>query len=207
MHRGGHIIPPRRCLKSKETHALKMAVVFLMVALLTGCASLSREQCQRGDWYGIGMADGQAGETASRKDQHVRACSEYGIQINDQQYLDGYARGQIDYCRIDNAFESGLRGRRYQHVCPPAIDALFERCNRAAYEVYRIKGELDRLEDQIDNQEFRLRGTDLSDDYRHQLRSDLRDLDRRYDRLRGDLYFSERYLDELRDEVRMHPIP
>ncbi|WP_319588930.1 DUF2799 domain-containing protein [uncultured Desulfobulbus sp.] len=186
---------------------MKIVGVFLMVALLPGCASLSREQCQRGDWYGIGMADGQAGEAASRKDQHVRACSEYGIQINDQQYFDGYDRGLEDYCRIDNAFESGLRGKRYQHVCSPAIDALFERCNRAAYEVYRIKGELDRLGDQIDSQEFRLRGTDLSDDYRHQLRCDLRELDRQYDRLRGDLYFSERYLDELRDEVRMHPIP
>jgi len=200
-------MPPGRCLKSEEMRALKRAVVFLMVATLTGCASLSREQCRRGDWYGIGMADGQAGEAASRKDQHVRACSEYGIQINDQHYFDGYARGLDDYCRIDNAFESGLRGRRYQHVCPPAIDALFERCNRAAYEVYRIKRELDRLEDQIDSQEFRLRSTDLSDDYRHQLRRDLRELDRRYDRLRGDLYFSERYLDQLRDEVRRYPTP
>ncbi len=188
-------------------HTLKMAVAFSMFALLTGCASLSREQCLRGDWSGIGMADGQAGEPADRKDQHVRACSEYGIQINDQQYFEGYARGLDDYCRIDNAFESGLRGRRYQHVCPPAIDSLFERCNSAAYEVYRIKRELDRLGDQIDSQEFRLRGTDLSDDYRHQLRRDLRELDRRYDRLRSDLYFSERYLDQLRDEVRMQPIP
>lgn len=200
-------LPPSRLLSSREVHALNAVAVFLMVVLLAGCASLNREQCQRGDWQGIGMADGLAGEPADRRDQHVRACSEFGIRIDNQQYLAGYSQGLNEYCHIDNAFESGLQGRRYQHVCPPNIDAQFERGNRAAYEVYRIRKDLDSLESQIDSLELRLHRRDLSDDYRHQLRNDLRRLDRQYEQLRGDLYFSQRFLDRLMDELRAQPIP
>lgn len=198
---------PSHPLSSRELQPLKAVAVFLLAVLLSGCASLSREQCQRGDWQGIGMADGMAGEPANRIDQHVRACSEFGIRIDHQQYLAGYAQGLNEYCQIDNAFESGLEGRRYQHVCPPSIDAQFERGNRAAYEVYRIRRDLDSLENQIDSLELRLYRRDLSDDYRRQLRYDLRRLDRQHDQLRGDLYASQRYLDRLMDELRAQPIP
>jgi hypothetical protein len=183
------------------------ALVVWMLVMLTGCASLNREQCQRGDWYGIGMADGQVGELAQRMDRHVRACAEYGIRVDDQQYRTGYERGLAEYCTIDNAFESGLLGRRYQRVCPPAIDALFERCNEAAYDVYRIKRELDDLENRIDDVELRLYSRDLSDSYRHQLRRNLRDLEWRHDRLRTELYYSEQSLNDLRNDVKSHPLP
>ena len=37
---------------------VKAFSLLLVVLIMTGCATLSREQCQRGDWYSIGMADG-----------------------------------------------------------------------------------------------------------------------------------------------------
>ena len=73
--------------------------------------------------------------------------------------------------------------------------------------MYRIRKELDNLENQIDSLELRLHRRDLSDDYRHRLRDDLRRLDRQYDQLRGDLYSSQRFLDRLMDEGRAQPIP
>jgi hypothetical protein len=200
-------LSPSHLLSSRKSYALQAVAVFLLAFLLTGCATLNREQCQRGDWKGIGMADGLAGEPANRMDQHVRACSEFGIRIDNQQYLTGYGQGLNEYCQIDNAFESGLQGKRYQNVCPPSIDAQFERGNRAAYEVYRIRRNLDSLESQIDSLETLLYRRDLSDDYRRQLRHDLRRLDRQHDQLRDDLYSSQRFLDRLMDEVRTQPIP
>jgi len=182
------------------------AVVCSVVAalLLTGCATLSREQCQRGDWFGLGITDGQNGQPASRLDQHARACSEHGIHVDNQQSLNGRAQGLQDYCQIENAFDSGLEGRRYQQVCPPSIDAAFERYNRAAYEVYQIRKELEQVDDRIRDNERRLWDKDLSDDNRHRIRSTLRDLDRQRDRLRHDLYASEQYLDRLMDEARYY---
>lgn len=186
---------------------MKIVWLFFVTVLLAGCATLNREQCQRGDWYGVGMADGRAGEPSSRLDKHLRACSEYGVRIDEQQYRNGYADGLGDYCRIENAFETGLQGLRYQGICPPSIHADFERCNRAAYEVYRIRRELDRIEDEILSREYLLRDNDLSGDRRWQLRHDIRQLDWRHDRLRDDLYASERYLDQLRDEAHSRHAP
>ncbi len=184
--------------------AFSLLAVVLMV---TGCATLSREQCQRGDWYSIGMADGQAGEPVSRLDRHVRACSQYGIAVNDQQYRQGRTQGLVDYCQLDNAFDTGLRGVRYQGVCPPAIDALFDRYNWAAYNVYQIRKEINEVEDQIRYRENRLYDRSLSDDDRRQLRYTLRDLDIRRDRLRYERYRAERYLDRLMDDARFRRSP
>lgn len=185
----------------------RCGLVLISLCHLAGCATLSREQCERGDWYGIGMGDGQKGVPANRLADHVRACGKYGFQPDDRQYRLGHDRGLEEYCRIDNAFATGLQGNRYQGVCPSTIDALFERCNQAAYAVYRIRQQLDALEDERDRCEFRLRNSNLSQDDRHQLHRDLRNLDRRYFELRDELFFSERSLDRLMDEVTTPPRP
>lgn len=182
-------------------------LVLITLCHLPGCATLSREQCERGDWYGIGMGDGQEGASTNRLADHARACSKYGLQPDDHQYKLGYDRGLTEYCRIDNAFATGLRGDRYQGVCPPTIDALFERCNQAAYTVYQIRQRLDALEDERDRYEYRLRNSNLSQEDRHQLHRELRNLDRQYSWLRDELFFSERSLDRLMDEVRPRPLP
>lgn len=183
------------------------AIVLAVLSHLAGCATLSHEQCERGDWYGVGMVDGQEGAPASRLADHARACGKYSFQPDDRQYQQGYERGLTEYCRIDNAFATGLRGYRYQGVCPSTIDALFERCNLAAYTVYRIRQKLDDLEDERDRYESRLRSSNLSQDDRHQLHRSLRDLDRQYFWLRDELFVSERSLDRLMDEVSSRPLP
>ncbi len=181
---------------------MKVLCFLCLTLILTGCATLSREQCQRGDWYGLGVADGQLGQPASRIDQHQSACAEYGIAPDNRQYMEGRAQGLSTYCRLDNAFETGLRGQRYQGVCPPAVDGLFDRYNASAYEVYRLRQELDSVDDQLTSLEYRLNDRSLSDEGRRQIRSDIRELDRHRDRLRDDLHFSEQQLDRMEDEAR-----
>lgn len=181
--------------------------MLLLTALLAGCATLSREQCRQGDWFGIGEADGRAGEQTSRLQQHAQACAEYGTGVDERQYLAGRDQGLREYCRLDNAFAAGLQGRRHQRVCPPEIDAVFDHYNRAAYEVYLIKRKLDAVENQSEDVERRLHARDLSDGSRSQLRFDLRELERRRDQLRADLYTGERYLDDLMDEAHTRNTP
>ncbi len=181
---------------------MKTFCFLCLTLMLTGCATLSREQCQRGDWYGLGVADGQLGQPASRIDQHLRACAEYGITPDNRQYMEGRAQGLAEYCRLDNAFETGLRGQRYQGVCPPAVDGLFDRYNASAYEVYRLRRELDSVDDSLTSLESRLMDRSLTDENRRSIRSDIRELDRHRDRLRDDLHFSELQLDRMEDEAR-----
>jgi hypothetical protein len=186
---------------------MKTVGCLFLTLLLAGCASMSQQQCRQGDWQGLGLADGRAGEPLERMEQHRRACAEYAVVLDERQYREGRSQGLREYCRWDNAFTTGLEGRRYQHVCPPAIDATFEHYNRSAYEISLIKKELTDLHNQRARIEHRLYDPGLADAGRAGLRFDLRELDRRYDQLRDDLRSSERYLDHLREEARTRSLP
>ncbi len=193
---------PKQVQKSigSQGRLLQTLVIFMLLGSLSGCASLSREQCQTGDWYGIGMSDGLNGQPVSRLGQHMRACADYGIVIERQRYLDGHSQGMRNYCRIENAFELGLRGQRYQGGCSPGIDAFFDHANRTAYDVYRLRQELNSIAYQRDRKEDKLHEYGLPHEQRHRLRHAIEDLDRHYAGLRYQLGFSEQELERLRME-------
>ncbi|MGR9014840.1 MAG: hypothetical protein ACU83U_14490 [Gammaproteobacteria bacterium] len=69
---------------------------------------------------------------------------------------------------------------------------------------YEHRAEPDRLGQESSSKESSLNDKKLSDKNREQIRSDLRDLDRRYHYLRDDLYYRERQLDDLRREARFY---
>ncbi|MGE4558780.1 MAG: DUF2799 domain-containing protein [Desulfobulbus sp.] len=181
-------------------------LLLLFFALASGCASLNQQQCLRGDWYGIGMADGRAGESAGRLNAHIRACAEYGVRIDEQRYFAGRSEGLKTYCRLENAFATGLAGQRYQGVCPAEVDAAFAHYNNAAYAVYRTRQDLDDLEDRISDAELRLAASRDRDD-RRRLRLYLDELDQHYDDLRFELRTNLHYLEYLQSEADNPPRP
>ncbi|MGD9949388.1 MAG: DUF2799 domain-containing protein [Desulfobulbus sp.] len=185
-------------------HSRLLPVLFFV--FLGGCASLSQKQCLRGDWYGLGVVDGKAGEPTSRLNAHSRACAEYGVKINEHQYAAGRTEGLSTYCRLENALVTGLAGQRYAGVCPPEIDAAFAHYNNSAYAVYRTRQELDTLQARISETELRLEASKYRDD-RSRLRMDLDDLDQRYDELRREFWENQRYLEYLQAEAANRPRP
>ena len=89
---------------------------FLSIIFLTACATLSQEECVRGDWFGLGANDGHAGQPISRLSEHAEACSDYGITVNNPAYMAGREQGLKAYCQLDNAFKTGLNGQTYYYV-------------------------------------------------------------------------------------------
>jgi hypothetical protein len=171
-------------------------------AMLPGCATMDEGECRTADWYETGRRDGVNGEPASRLHEHTKACAEYGIRPQERRYYDGRTQGLMEYCRFDNAFQTGLKGQRYQGVCPAAIDRDFNRFNEAAYEVYQLRNEVESTRSSQDDKERRLREKKLSDEQRDSLRREIRELDRKLDRLRDDLRYRERELDRMMDDAR-----
>lgn len=92
--------------------------IILSVALLTGCASLSEEECRVGDWQGIGYNDGTQGRLVTYFAEHVQACKKMGIYPNRQQWLQGREQGLPHYCRAENAYQRGKDGWNFNPVCP-----------------------------------------------------------------------------------------
>jgi len=183
---------------------VKRLTGYLCVVFFTGCATLSQQDCKRGDWFGLGVQDGRSGEASERLSEHRKACSEYGVAVNDSQYFAGREQGIREYCRIDNAFEVGLQGHDYRHVCPPSIDGVFSRYHAAAYAVHRERAELDRIDNELSSKEISLGDNKLNDKDRARIRNDISQLRRNRDRARDDLYYHERQLNEFRHESQSY---
>ncbi len=177
-------------------------IILAGMLILVGCATLNQEECMKGDWRQLGVKDGVNGETASRIEEHRKACAEHGIRPDERMYMAGHAEGLREYCRIDNAFQSGLKGKQYKGVCSGDIDARFSRYNRAAYAVYKTRKEIESKNSSISSKQSRLESRKTSDKDRVHIRGEIRRLESDLDRLRSDLRDQERKLDELMAEAR-----
>jgi hypothetical protein len=93
------------------------AVVLLGILTLGGCASLSRNDCAAGDWYGIGQRDGANGYPEERFADHAAACVAHGVTPDRGQWLDGRERGLERFCTARHAFDVGASNSSYAGVC------------------------------------------------------------------------------------------
>jgi len=92
-------------------------ISYCRLFILTSCATLSKEECLRGDWRDLGMRMVSM-RVCIQIEKHRKACAEHGIRPM-KDYIWTPREGLREYCQIDNAFRSGLSGRKYQGVCPP----------------------------------------------------------------------------------------
>ena len=173
-------------------------ILLLSVLFTSGCATLSREECTQGSWYDLGLEDGRSGNTYKRLGNHQKACSEYGIVLDSDQYSKGRKQGLKDYCTLDNAIDMGLKGERYKSVCPSEVHSKFQRYNRAAYNVYQSKEKLEKVDQELYQKENQLLDSKLTDEKRSKIRNKIRRLDRERQKIKDDVYSNERKLDKLR---------
>ncbi|MCF4097345.1 DUF2799 domain-containing protein [Maritalea mediterranea] len=124
--------------------------LFFAIALLAGCASLSKAQCETGDWVQVGFMDGALGQTSSQFAEHQKACSEHGISVDRAQYMQGYQQGLQRYCTPSKAAEVGVAGRTYRNVCQGEKGVSFLRVYVAAKDVYAADTEIKRIQQEIE---------------------------------------------------------
>ena len=111
-----------------------MRATFILLALgvpvMTGCATMSKSECNTADWRTIGYEDGSAGYSAERMAQHRKACADHGVRLALDDYQDGRQQGLREYCQPQNAYRVGAYGGNYRGVCPADLEPAF----MAAYE-------------------------------------------------------------------------
>ncbi|WP_296642352.1 DUF2799 domain-containing protein [Roseinatronobacter sp.] len=151
--------------------------------VLTGCASLTQEECLTGDWGGIGQRDGAAGRVADTQfARHVKACADAGITPDRAAWQRGYARGLQNYCTPLSGLNEGVEGRRYRNVCPAATESAFLRGfqiglddHKAREDVRRVQLEIARLRAR-NNEILSLLATDDDPALRSELQSNQSEL-------------------------------
>lgn len=129
----------------------------LLLLVLSGCASLSEEECLTGDWEGIGYRDGLQGELQSVLSEHQKSCSEYQISLNLDEYLQGRKQGLKAYCLPNNGFRVGLRGVEYSYVCPKALEKSFLIEYQRGRTIYLQQKKVNELETEIESVEKQLK--------------------------------------------------
>jgi len=181
---------------------IRPPAILACLALLSGCSTLSEQECRSADWYQLGVKDGQQGEPANLLDDHRESCKSYGIRPNESRYLAGRETGLEQYCQPGNAFRLGLNGEGYKGTCPLGADAAFRRNNTAALEVYNSRKKIEEIDHRLAKKEHELTEKDVPDKEKARLREEIRELDRKRERTRSDLHYQERELDHLMDEAR-----
>lgn len=65
---------------------------------LVSCATLSKEECLKGEWRIVGYKDGVKGYDMKRLERHKKACKDYGIKPEITPYQEGRKAGLTYYC-------------------------------------------------------------------------------------------------------------
>lgn len=168
-------------------------VIIASAVFISGCASMTPEECRTVQWHEKGMRDGQQGYPRSRADAHREACAKEGIPIDMKQYQAGRDIGIRSYCTPENGLQAGRKGSNYQNSCPPALEKPFLDNYHRGYRVYKAQQYADSLDRDIRSKETSLRKA-KDDKERSRLRYDIRELDRRLRHARDDVYHAERML-------------
>ena len=117
-------------------------LVCLCLGFMTGCSTLSQEECLVADWQLIGREDGAVGRDASYIGNHRKACAEYGIVPDLEEYQHGYDDGLVTFCTEHNGFNQGRNGVRYNGVCPAHLEQDYLAGFRAGHEIYLLESRI-----------------------------------------------------------------
>lgn len=123
----------------------------VLLLLLSGCATLNKEECFSADWQMIGYEDGARGHKISRIGLHRQACSKHGVSPDFDLYELGHQQGLKEWCTSRNAYKLGLSGARYNGVCMDMSESAFLSAYNQGREVFLYQKEVKRQEDELRN--------------------------------------------------------
>ncbi len=128
------------------------------LALLGGCATLSKEECLSGNWREIGVRDGQAGRTADFVAKHAKACEKSGVAPDITLWERGRQQGLPVYCTPQRAYSEGRDGRSLSPVCPAADLVTLQAAHDKGRTYYRLSSDIDDLESDVSDLESEITG-------------------------------------------------
>lgn len=128
---------------------LARLLCILLIAALSGCATLSEQECRSADWYAIGLEDGAQGYTLSRLGEHRKACSEFRIAPRPDDYAAGHTQGLKRFCTYERGLAEGRAGRSYAGACPAHLADAFLDGHRRGKRIHERERRLDEVRGEI----------------------------------------------------------
>lgn len=123
---------------------------------LSGCATMSADECVTSDWNSIGFEDGAKGYTADQFTNRRKACAKHGITPDFEAYQAGRKKGLRQYCQPARGFSLGKSGARYNGVCPNRLEPDFVDAYNSGFQLYTLRTAVNRATNQINAKEHEL---------------------------------------------------
>ena len=198
------------------------AGVLAGIAALTGCSSMSANECLATDWRTVGYEDGVVGYSGNRVGQYRKACSEHGVTPDLNEYQAGRDQGLREFCKPLNGFRVGARGKGYNGVCPAEFDAEFmdayqtgrqlytlrARVGDTASEIGSMRSEMDMIDRDLISVGAQILDPSITHEHRAQLLIDSKhmaerkgEIKTRIPQLENDLIVYQRELDDYRSTL------
>lgn len=168
---------------------------------LSGCATMSGDECATSDWAAIGYEDGSRGYTTDKFASRRKACAKHGITADFGAYQTGRAEGLVEFCQPSRGYNLGVSGGRYNGVCDVAMEEEFldayrvgnqlyvlrANVNNANSRIYAKERELERVHDDIRAKEALLISDETTIQDRVLLIADLKELSERTGELENEI--------------------
>ncbi|WP_102796156.1 DUF2799 domain-containing protein [Bowmanella denitrificans] len=122
----------------------KLLAPLLAISLLSGCASISKEECMVADWYAMGLTDGSRGKALSEFRDYQADCARHQLSSDFGQYQAGHKKGVVQYCVYPNGVTLGRSGNSFNPLCEDAGFADFQ-------QGYFLGQQLNQAEDRLAN--------------------------------------------------------
>ena len=92
----------------KLIRLIRIGFLLAAVGVVSGCSTMSADECVTADWRTIGYEDGAKGREASAISRHRKACAKHGVTANFDAYEEGRHEGLRDQ---PGTASSNLSGR------------------------------------------------------------------------------------------------
>ena len=139
---------------------LKVIGAALATLVMSGCASMSSDECMTADWTAIGYEDGARGYTTDQFSKHRKACADHGVTPSFTDYQAGRERGLEEFCQPGRGFDVGASGGRYYGVCSVNLEPDFLDAYNAGRHLYTLESNVRNASSNISSKENELKQID-----------------------------------------------
>ena len=123
---------------------------------LSGCATMSGDECLTSDWHAIGFEDGSHGYTMDQLGNRRKACAKHGVTPDFEAYQTGRDEGLGNFCQPSRGFNLGAGGGRYSGVCPSHSEKYFLDAYNAGYRLHTLRSNVGHASKQINAKKHEL---------------------------------------------------
>ncbi|MGN1394444.1 MAG: DUF2799 domain-containing protein [Succinivibrionaceae bacterium] len=90
--------------------------IAIILALLSGCAVMSEEECLQTNWHKKGYEDGIQGVGSHMLGEYIDSCKKYK-PVETEAYRNGRQEGANIYCSNDAGYNLGTQGTAVSDIC------------------------------------------------------------------------------------------